>query len=157
MKIKLIAIGKTDEKFLEEGIEKYLKRLKHYHQVEFLIIPDVKGGGKLSAENLKEAEGKLILQKVAEGDHLILLDDKGKHFSSPEFADFLQKKLNSVTTNLIFVIGGAFGFSSEVYNRANDKLSLSKMTFSHQMVRLFFTEQLYRGFTILRGEKYHHE
>lgn len=157
MKIKLIAIGKTDEQFLEEGIEKYLKRLKHYHPVEFIIIPDVKGGGKLSAENLKETEGKLILQKVQEGDHLVLLDDKGKHYTSPEFAAYLQKKLNAITTNLIFVIGGAFGFSTEVYNRANDKLSLSKMTFSHQMVRLFFTEQLYRGFSILRGEKYHHE
>ena len=157
MKIKLIAIGKTDEKFLEEGIEKYLKRLKHYHPFEFIIIPDIKQGGKLQAEQLKEAEGKLILQKVQEGDFLILLDDKGKHYSSPEFAAFLQKKLNTVTTNLIFVIGGAFGFSAEVYQRANDKLSLSKMTFSHQMVRLFFTEQLYRGFTILRGEKYHHE
>ena len=157
MKIKLIAIGKTDEAFLEEGIEKYLKRLKHYHPVEFIVIPDIKQGGKYTADNLKEAEGKLILQKVQEGDYLILLDDKGKMFTSSEFATFLQKKLNSVTTNLIFVIGGAFGFSPAVYQRANEKLSLSKMTFSHQMVRLFFTEQLYRGFTILRGEKYHHE
>lgn len=157
MKIKLIAIGKTDEAFLEEGIEKYLKRLKHYHPVEFIVIPDIKQGGKYTADNLKEAEGKLILQKVQEGDYLILLDDKGKMFTSSEFAAFLQKKLNSVTTNLIFVIGGAFGFSPAVYQRANEKLSLSKMTFSHQMVRLFFTEQLYRGFSILRGEKYHHE
>ncbi|WP_018476148.1 23S rRNA (pseudouridine(1915)-N(3))-methyltransferase RlmH [Pontibacter roseus] len=157
MKIKLIAIGKTDEKFLEEGIEKYLKRLKHYHPVEFIIIPDIKQGGKFTADNLKEAEGKLILQKVQEGDHLILLDEKGKTFTSSEFASFLQKKLNAVTTNLVFVIGGAFGFSAAVYQRANDKISLSEMTFSHQMVRLFFTEQLYRGFTILRGEKYHHD
>ncbi|MBC5993296.1 23S rRNA (pseudouridine(1915)-N(3))-methyltransferase RlmH [Pontibacter cellulosilyticus] len=157
MKIKLIAIGKTDEAFLEEGIQKYLKRLKHYHQVEFTIIPDIKQGGKFTADKLKEEEGKLILQKVQEGDHLILLDEKGKNFTSSEFAGFLQKKLNAVTTNLVFVIGGAFGFSPAVYERANDKISLSKMTFSHQMVRLFFTEQLYRGFTILRGEKYHHD
>ncbi|QCR22054.1 23S rRNA (pseudouridine(1915)-N(3))-methyltransferase RlmH [Pontibacter sp. SGAir0037] len=157
MKIKLIAIGKTDEKFLEEGIEKYLKRLKHYHPFEFIIIPDIKQGGKFSAEQLKEAEGKLIQQKLQEGDHVILLDEKGKTFTSSEYATFLQKKLNTVTTNLIFIIGGAFGFSPALYERANDKISLSKMTFSHQMVRLFFTEQLYRGFTILRGEKYHHD
>jgi 23S rRNA (pseudouridine1915-N3)-methyltransferase len=157
MKIKLIAIGKTDEKFLDEGIEKYLKRLKHYHTFEFSIIPDIKQGGKFTADNLKDAEGKLILQKIQEGDYVILLDEKGKEFTSGEFANFLQKKLNSVTTNLVFVIGGAFGFSPAVYERANDKMALSKMTFSHQMVRLFFIEQLYRGFTILRGEKYHHD
>ena len=157
MKIKLIAIGKTDEKFLEEGIEKYLKRLKHYHPFEFIIIPDIKQGGKFTAENLKDAEGKLILQKVLEGDHLILLDEKGKEFTSGGFADFLQKKLNSVTTNLVFVIGGAFGFSPAVYQRANDKISLSRMTFSHQMVRLFFVEQLYRAYSIIKGEPYHHQ
>lgn len=155
MKIKLIAIGKTDEKFLEEGIDKYLKRLKHYHPVEFIVIPDIKQGGKYTADKLKDEEGKLILQKVQEGDYLILLDEKGKMFTSNEFSAFLQKKLNTVTTNLIFVIGGAFGFPDAVYARANEKMALSKMTFTHQMVRLFFTEQLYRGFTILRGEKYH--
>ncbi|MCX2739776.1 23S rRNA (pseudouridine(1915)-N(3))-methyltransferase RlmH [Pontibacter anaerobius] len=157
MKIKLIVISKTDEKFLDEGIEKYLKRLKHYHSVEFVIIPDVKQGGKLAPDKLKEAEGKLILQKLQDGDHLILLDEKGKSFTSSEFATFLQKKLNAVTTNLVFAVGGAFGFSPEVYARANDKISLSKMTFTHQMVRMFFFEQLYRGFTILRGEKYHND
>jgi 23S rRNA (pseudouridine1915-N3)-methyltransferase len=157
MKIKLIAIGKTDEKYLEEGIEKYLKRLKHYNPFELIVIPDIKQGGKFTAEKLKEEEGKLILQKVQEGDQLVLLDEKGKNFTSAEFANFLQKKLNTVNTNLIFIIGGAFGFSPAVYQRANEQISLSRMTFSHQMVRLFFTEQLYRGFTILRGEKYHHE
>ncbi len=157
MKIKLIVIGKTDEAFLDEGIEKYLKRLKHYHSVEFIVIPDLKQAGKYTADKLKEAEGKLILGKVQEGDHLILLDEKGKSFTSQEFAAFLQKKLNAVTTNLVFAVGGAFGFSPEVYARANDKISLSKMTFTHQMVRLFFFEQLYRGFTILRGEKYHND
>ena|SRR5688572_1681416 len=157
MKIKLIAIGKTDEKYLEEGIEKYLKRLKHYNPFELIVIPDIKQGGKFTAEKLKEEEGKLILQKVQEGDQLVLLDEKGKNFTSAEFANFLQKKLNTVNTNLIFVIGGPFGFSPAVYQRANEQISLSRMTFSHQMVRLFFTEQLYRGFSILRGEKYHHE
>lgn len=157
MKIKLIAVGKTDEAFLEEGIDKYLKRLKHYHPFEVIIIPNVKQGGKYTADNLKEAEGKLILQKIQEGDHVVLLDDKGKHFTSAEFAGYLQKKMNVVSSNLIFVIGGAFGFSPALYERANEQMSLSKMTFSHQMVRLFFVEQLYRGFTILRGEKYHHE
>jgi len=157
MKIKLIAIGKTDEKYLEEGIEKYLKRLKHYNPFELIVIPDIKQGGKFTAEKLKEEEGKLILQKVHEGDQLVLLDEKGKNFTSAEFANFLQKKLNTVNTNLIFVIGGPFGFSPAVYQRANEQISLSRMTFSHQMVRLFFTEQLYRGFSILRGEKYHHE
>ncbi|WP_299985530.1 23S rRNA (pseudouridine(1915)-N(3))-methyltransferase RlmH [uncultured Pontibacter sp.] len=157
MKIKLIAIGKTDEAFLEEGIQKYMKRLKHYHPFEFIIIPDIKQGGKFTEENLKEAEGKLLLQKLQDGDHVVLLDEKGKTFTSTEYAHFLQKKLNSVTTNLVFIIGGAYGFSPAIYERANDKISLSKMTFSHQMVRLFFVEQLYRGFTILRGEKYHHD
>ena len=157
MKIKLIAIGKTDEKFLEEGIEKYLKRLKHYHPFEFIIIPDIKQGGKFLPEKIKEEEGKLLLQKIQEGDYVILLDEKGKTFTSTEFAHFLQKKLNTVTTNLIFIIGGAFGFSPAIYGRAQEQIALSNMTFSHQMVRLFFTEQLYRGFTILRGEKYHHD
>lgn len=157
MKIKLIAIGKTDEAYLEEGIDKYLKRLKHYLPVEVIIIPNIKQGGKFTADNLKEAEGKLILQKVQDGDHLVLLDEKGKTFTSTEYANFLQKKLNSVSSNLIFVIGGAFGFSPTVYARANEQISLSKMTFSHQMIRLFFVEQLYRGFTILKGEKYHHD
>ena len=157
MKIKLIAIGKTDEKYLEEGIEKYLKRLKHYNPFELIVISDIKQGGKFTAEKLKEEEGKLILQKVQESDQLVLLDEKGKNFSSTEFANFLQKKMNTVNANLIFVIGGPFGFSPSVYQRANEQISLSRMTFSHQMVRLFFTEQLYRGFTILRGEKYHHE
>ena len=157
MKIKLIAIGKTDEAYLEEGIDKYLKRLKHYHPLEVIIVPNIKQGGKFTADNLKEAEGKLILQKVQDGDHLVLLDEKGKTFTSTEYANFLQKKLNSVSSSLIFVIGGAFGFSPAVYARANEQISLSKMTLSHQMIRLFFVEQLYRGFTILKGEKYHHD
>lgn len=157
MKIKLLVVGKTDESFVEEGIEKYLKRLKHYISFEIIVLPDVKQGSKLNTEKLKEEEGKLILQKLENSDQVVLLDEKGKNFSSEEFAGFLQKKMNGGFPTLVFIVGGAFGFSKEVYKRANEQLSLSKMTFSHQMVRLFFTEQLYRAFTIIKGEKYHHK
>lgn len=157
MKIKLLTVGKTDERFIEEGIEKYLNRLKHYINFEIITLPDVKQGSKLNMEKLKEEEGKLILQKIESSDQLILLDEKGKSLTSEEFSVFLQKKMNAGFPNLFFVVGGAFGFSEEVYKRANEQLSLSKMTFSHQMVRLFFTEQLYRAFTIIKGEKYHHK
>lgn len=157
MKIKLLVVGKTDEGFIEEGIEKYLKRLKHYISFEIATLPDVKQGSKLNIEKLKEEEGKLILQKLETSDQVILLDEKGKNFSSEEFAGFLQKKMNGGFSSLVFIVGGAFGFSEDVYKRANEQLSLSKMTFSHQMVRLFFTEQLYRAFTIIKGEKYHHK
>ena len=157
MKIKLILVGKTNAKYLVEGEKEYEKRLKHYTKFEEIIIPDVKQSGKLSESELKKKEGQLILDKLENSDHVILLDDKGKSYSSIEFANFLQQKMNSGLKSLVFVVGGAFGFSDEVYQRANSKLSLSKMTFSHQMVRLIFKEQLYRGFSILRGEKYHHE
>ena len=157
MKIKLIIIGKTNSKYLLEGEMEYQKRLSHYIKFEEIIIPDVKQSGKLSENELKKKEGHLILGKLENSDHVILLDDKGKSYSSVEFANFLQQKMNSSLKSLVFVVGGAFGFSDEVYQRANSKVSLSKMTFSHQMVRLVFKEQLYRGFSILRGEKYHHE
>ncbi len=157
MKIKLIVVGKTNAKYLFEGEKEYGNRLKHYTKFEEIIIPDVKHSGKLNENELKKKEGQLILDKLENIDHLILLDDKGKTYSSIEFANFLQKKMNSGLKSLVFVVGGAFGFSDEVYLRANSKLSLSKMTFSHQMVRLIFKEQLYRGFSILRGEKYHHD
>ena len=157
MKIKLIVVGKTNAKYLLEGEKVYGNRLKHYTKFEEIIIPDVKQSGKLSENELKKKEGKLILGKLENSDHVILLDDKGKSHSSIEFANFLQQKMNGSLKSLVFVVGGAFGFSDEVYLRANSKLSLSKMTFSHQMVRLIFKEQLYRGFSILRGEKYHHE
>ena len=157
MKIKLMMIGKTDEPYLQEGIEKYLQRLKHYVHFEFIILPDLKQGSKTDIPKQKTEEGKLILQKIESSDHVILLDEKGKMFSSEELAAHLQKKMNSGISNLIFVIGGPFGFSEEVYKRANENVSLSKMTFSHQMIRLFFTEQIYRAFTILKGEKYHHK
>lgn len=156
MKIKLIAIGKTDEGYLIEGIEKYLKRLKHYIALEVVVIADVKMGSKPNAEKIKEEEGKLILQKIEQSDVVVLLDEGGKGFSSENFALYLQKKMNSVAGNLVFIIGGPFGFTPSIYERAQERISLSEMTFSHQMVRLFFVEQLYRAFTIIKGEKYHH-
>ena len=157
MKIKLIVVGKTNSTYLLEGEREYEKRLKHYTKFEEIIIPDIKQSGKLSENELKKKEGQLILGKLENSDHVILLDDKGKSYSSIDFANFLQQKMNNSFKSLVFVVGGAFGFSDEVYQRANSKVSLSKMTFSHQMIRLIFKEQLYRGFSILRGEKYHHE
>ena len=157
MKIKLIVVGTTNAKYLLEGERVYENRLKHYTKFEEIIIPDVKQARKLSESELKKKEGQLILDKLEHSDHVILLEDKGKSYSSIDFANFLQQKMNNSLKTLVFVVGGAFGFSCEVYQRANSKLSLSKMTFSHQMVRLIFKEQLYRGFSILRGEKYHHE
>ena len=157
MKVKLVVVGKTNAKYLLEGEREYEKRLSHYIKFEEIIIPDVKQAGKLSESELKKKEGHLILGKLENSDHVILLDDKGRLYSSIELANFLKQKMNSGLKSLVFVVGGAFGFSDQVYQRANSKLSLSKMTFSHQMVRLIFKEQFYRGFSILRGEKYHHE
>ena len=157
MKVKLIVIGKTKSKFLIEGENEYQKRLRHYCKFSELIISDIKNGGKLSKKELKEKEGNLILASIKNSDYVILLDDKGLELSSIGFAEFLNKKMVSSTNELASIIGGAFGFSESLYKRANTKLSLSKMTFSHQMVRLIFKEQLYRAFTILKGEKYHHE
>ena len=157
MKVKLIVIGKTKSKFLLDGENEYQKRLNHYCKFSELIIPDIKNTGKLSKKELKEKEGNLILQSIKNNDYVILLDDKGLALSSTGFAEFLNKKMVSSTNELVFIVGGAFGFSESVYKRAKTKLSLSKMTFSHQMVRMIFKEQLYRAFTILKGEKYHHE
>ncbi|NVJ88908.1 MAG: 23S rRNA (pseudouridine(1915)-N(3))-methyltransferase RlmH [Flavobacteriaceae bacterium] len=157
MKIKLIAIGKTDHKALQNLIDEYQKRLKHYVKFEFEIIQDIKNAKNLSEEQQKEKEGELILSKIQTTDQLILLDDKGKQHTSVEFSKYLQKKMNAGLKQLVFVIGGPYGFSNEVYVKAHGKLSLSKMTFSHQMIRLFVIEQIYRGFTILKNEPYHHE
>ena len=157
MKVKLIVIGKTKSKFLIDGENEYQKRLKHYCKFSELIIPDIKNGGKLSKKELKEKEGNLILKSLKNSDYVILLDDKGLALTSIEFSELLNKNMVSSANELVFIIGGAFGFSESVYRRANAKLSLSKMTFSHQMVRLIFKEQLYRAFTILKGEKYHHD
>lgn len=157
MKIKLLAVGKTDDKHLIQLIEMYQKRLKHYVKFDIEIIPDIKNAKNLSEEQQKEKEGELILSKLQSTDQLLLLDDKGKQHTSIEFAHFLQKKMNSGIKQLVLVIGGPYGFSNTVYQKANGKISLSKMTFSHQMIRLFIVEQIYRGFTILRNEPYHHE
>ena len=156
MTIKLIAIGKTDNKNLQILIEDYTKRLGHYIRFVFDIIPDLKNVKHLSEHQQKEKEGELILAKTQKSDVLVLLDENGKQLNSVAFSGDLQKHMNSGIKNLVFVIGGPYGFSKSVYKRANGKLGLSQMTFSHQMVRLFFIEQLYRGFTILKNEPYHH-
>ena len=157
MTIKLLAIGKTDSSELQKLTEVYQKRLQHYISFEMDLIPDLKKTKNLSEDQQKTKEGELILKKLAPTDILILFDEKGKNFSSVEFANYLQKKMNSGIKQLVFVIGGPYGFSDEVYQKATGKISLSKMTFSHQMVRLFITEQVYRAFTILRNEPYHHK
>lgn len=157
MNIKLIAIGKIDNKNLQTLVEEYQKRLSYYIRFELDILPDIKNVKNLSEQQQKEKEGELILSKLAPADFLILLDENGKAFGSIEFADELQKKMNAGIKTLVFVIGGPYGFSEAVYQKAQQKISLSKMTFSHQMVRLFFIEQVYRGFTILRNEPYHHQ
>ncbi|CAM1348647.1 MULTISPECIES: 23S rRNA (pseudouridine(1915)-N(3))-methyltransferase RlmH [Tenacibaculum] len=157
MKIKLLAIGKTDNKHLIQLIDEYQNRLKHYIKFTLEIIPDIKNVKNLSEQQQKEKEGDLILSKLQPTDQLILLDDKGKHYTSIEFSQYLQKKMNSGLKQLVIVIGGPYGFSDTVYKKASGKISLSKMTFSHQMIRLFIVEQIYRGFTILKNEPYHHE
>ena len=157
MNIKLLAIGKTDNKNLQVLIDDYTKRLSFYIKFELEIIPDIKNVKNLSESQQKEKEGELILSKLSATDQLILLDENGKNFSSVGFSEELQKKMTSGVKTLVFVIGGPYGFSEEVYKKAQGKISLSAMTFSHQMVRLFFIEQLYRGFTILRNEPYHHQ
>ena len=157
MKIEYWAIGKTNEAYLSEGMAIYQKRLPHYLPFHLELLPDIKNAGKLKANQLKQKEGEMILQRLRPGDQLFLLDERGKQYSSRDFASFLEKKLQLSVNRMVFLSGGAFGFSEAVYQRANGKISLSKMTFSHQMVRLFFLEQLYRGMSILRGEKYHND
>ena len=157
MNIKLIAIGKTDNKQLQSLMDDYQKRLSFYVKFDMEIIADIKNVKNLSELQQKEKEGELILSKITATDQLLLLDENGKNFSSMEFSNELQKKMNSGVKTLVFVIGGPYGFSESVYQKAQGKISLSKMTFSHQMVRLFFIEQLYRGFTILKNEPYHHQ
>ncbi|OIQ22876.1 23S rRNA (pseudouridine(1915)-N(3))-methyltransferase RlmH [Lacinutrix sp. MedPE-SW] len=156
MTIKLIAIGKTDSKQLQALIDEYKKRLGFYIKFKLEIIPDIKNTKNLSEAQQKQKEGELILSKISTTDALILLDENGKQFDSVGFSNYLQKHMNSGIKQLVFVIGGPYGFSEDVYAKAKGKVSLSKMTFSHQMVRLFIIEQLYRGFTILKNEPYHH-
>ena len=157
MKIKLLAVGKTDNKNLEQLIADYQKRLKFYIGFELSIIPDIKNAKNLSETQQKNAEGELILKQLNQTDQSVLLDENGKSLSSVGFSQFLQKKMLSGCKQVVFVIGGPYGFSDDVYKNAVGKLSLSDMTFSHQMVRLFAVEQLYRAFTILSNEPYHHK
>ena len=157
MKIVLLTIGKTSEKYLIEGIAQYQKRLKHYTQFEMFEISNLKNAKNFSNAEIIKKEGELILKQLQNSDHLVLLDDKGKDFTSPKYAQKLQQWMLSGKKRVVFVVGGAYGFSEQVYKRGNEKISLSKMTFSHQIVRLFFVEQLYRAFTILNNEPYHHE
>lgn len=156
MKINLIAIGKTGKKFLEEGEKEYLTRLKHYVSVDFQIIQDIKNTKNKTEEQIKDEEGKIILDKIEPGGIIVLLDENGKQYSSVDFSNWIQDRMNRGPKHITFVVGGPYGFSDDVYAAASEKLSLSKMTFSHQMIRMLFLEQLYRAFTILRNEPYHH-
>ena len=157
MKVVLLSLGKTDEDFYAQAIEIFRKRLSHYLPFDMEFVPDVKNTKNLSEKEQKNLEGEALLNRIQQGDYVVLLDDKGNQYSSVEFSRFIEKKLYSVPKRLIFVVGGPYGFPDEVYRRANEKLSLSRMTFTHQMVRLVFVEQLYRAMTILNGEPYHHE
>lgn len=156
MKITFLTVGKTEDAYLKEGIEKYVKRLKHYTRLEMIELPELKNTKALTPEQQKVKEAEMILKKIGVTDHVILLDENGMALTSKQFAGYINKKAVSSGVNLIFIVGGPYGFDEQVYQRANDKISLSLMTFSHQMVRLFFTEQLYRAFTIIKGEPYHH-
>lgn len=157
MKIVLAVVGKMAGGYLSKGIEEYSSRLKHYVPFEIQYIADARNTKNLSETQQKSAEGKNILSSLDSSDYVVLLDEHGKEYSSIEFSKYIERKMTTVQRRLVFVVGGPYGFSPEVYNRANEKISLSKMTFSHEMIRLIFTEQLYRAMTILRGEPYHHE
>lgn len=157
MKIALVVIGKTDARYFVDAIEEYRNRLVHYIPFEMEAIPDIKNVKNLSESQQKEKEGALILKALQPGDYLVLLDEKGKEFTSIQFSAYLEKKMHTVQKRVVFVIGGPYGFSESVYKAASEKISLSKMTFSHQMIRLIFVEQLYRAMTILNHEPYHHE
>ncbi|HEY0246200.1 MAG TPA: 23S rRNA (pseudouridine(1915)-N(3))-methyltransferase RlmH [Mucilaginibacter sp.] len=157
MKITFLTVGKTEDAYLKEGIDKYAKRLKHYTRLSLIEIDELKNTKALTQEQQKTKEAELILKKITPTDHVILLDEKGMELTSQQFAAYIDKKTIGSVASLVFVVGGPYGFDATVYARANDKLSLSAMTFSHQMVRLFFIEQLYRAYTIIKGEPYHHQ
>lgn len=157
MKITLLTVGKTDKDWVKQGLDIYTSRLKHYIQFSISEIPELKNVSALSKEQIKAKEGELILKSLKPADDVILLDEHGKEYTSTGFASFLQKKMALEGRDIVFIIGGAYGFSDDVYKRANSKISLSQMTFSHQMVRAIFAEQIYRAFTIMKGEPYHHE
>lgn len=157
MRTALILVGKTVNKHFVDLIDDYASRVKHYIGFDIITIPELKNTKNLSAEQQKQQEGELILKQIQPGDHVVLMDEHGKELRSVEFSKYMEQKMQTVSKRLVFVIGGPYGFSPDVYAKANEKLSLSKMTFSHQMVRLIFVEQLYRAMTIMRGEPYHHE
>lgn len=157
MKILFLMIGKTVDKRLTTLIDEYAEHVKHYIPFDMEVIPELKNTKALSAEQQKEKEGELLQKQLRDGDYIVLLDEGGKELRSIEFAIYLEKKQSQVARRLVFVVGGPYGFSPTLYKLAKEKISLSKMTFSHQMIRLFFVEQLYRAMTILRGEPYHHE
>lgn len=157
VKIRLLTIGNTDKKYMEVGVSDYVKRLSFYISFDIKVIPDIKNRCALPPEMQKEKEGQLILSQIALGDSLVLLDENGIEFSSIEFSRWIEKKMISGPRRLVFVIGGPYGFSKAVYQRSDSEISLSKMTFSHQMVRLIFVEQVYRAMTIIKNEPYHHE
>ena len=157
MKITLAVVGKTSTGYLKQGVDEYVKRLSHYVTFEIKYIGDAKNTKNITEEQQKASEGKQILSILDKSDFVVLLDEHGKEYTSVEYAAYVQKRMLSGVKNVVFVVGGPYGFSPEVYARANDKISFSKMTFSHEMIRLIFTEQLYRAFTILHHEPYHHE
>lgn len=157
MKITLLSVGKTDKDWVRQGLDIYVSRLKHYIPFSVVEIPELKNASSLSKEQIKTREGELILKNVRPTDDVILMDERGRQYSSIEFAKVLQDKISYIGKDIVFVIGGAYGFSDDVYKRADSRISLSRMTFSHQMVRAIFAEQIYRAFTIMRGEPYHHE
>lgn len=157
MKITLLCIGKTDDKYLVEGIDKYINRLKFYVNFNLVVVPDIKNSKSLTEDQQKDKEATLLLKHIQSQDRVILLDEFGKEFRSVDFSAYLEKQLVQSVQHMVFIIGGPYGFDQKIYDRANTKISLSKMTFSHQMIRLFFTEQLYRAFSIMKGEPYHHE
>ena len=157
MKVALVLVGKTVNKHFVDLIDEYAGRVKHYIGFDIITIPELRNTKNLSAEQQKQQEGELILKQLQPGDHVVLLDEHGKEYRSIEFSKYMENKMLTVSKRLVFIIGGPYGFSPDVYDKANEKLSLSKMTFSHQMIRLIFVEQLYRAMTIMRGEPYHHE
>lgn len=157
MKITLLTVGKTDKDWVRQGMEIYVSRLKHYIPFAVVEIPELKNVSALTKDQIKMKEGELILKNIKPTDDLILLDERGKEYTSVELAKVIQDKISYVGKDMVYVIGGAYGFSDAVYQRANSKISLSRMTFSHQMVRAIFVEQIYRAFTIMKGEPYHHE
>ncbi|MDL2243270.1 23S rRNA (pseudouridine(1915)-N(3))-methyltransferase RlmH [Bacteroidales bacterium OttesenSCG-928-J19] len=157
MKIQLLVIGKTNQDFVQKGMDEFCGRIKHYLPFELEVIPDLKNTKSLSFEQQKEKEGELILKSLRTDDFVVLLDENGKEFTSLQFASYLEKKMQTVPKRLVFIIGGPYGFSQKIYETAREKVSLSRMTFSHQLIRLIFVEQIYRGLSIINNEPYHHQ